>query len=115
MSALETMANRLMGNVEPTIEAIINEVPCLANDKNTILQIETLEQAKKLIGSDAEALRKWIPDNLIMKQWLKEYPFLVFLQNKLHLPLPDMWYYAKEKPLVIEYSDKCYIISPVKF
>jgi len=50
-----------------------------------------------------------------LKQWLKEYPFLVFLQNKLKMPLPIMWHYAKEKPLVVEYSDKCYIVSPVKF
>jgi hypothetical protein len=77
--------------------------------------VDTLEQAMALLGTDSKALQKWYPDDLTMRKWLKEYPFTVFLQNKLNLPMPDMWYYGKEKPLVIEYADKCFIISPVKF
>jgi len=112
---MEAIANKMMGNIEPTIKTEINDVICLANDKSTILQVETLEQAMALLGSDSDALQKWYPDDLTMRKWLKEYPFVVFLQNKLNLPMPDMWYYGIEKPLVLEYHDKCFIVSPVKF
>jgi len=111
---VESIANRLIGEIEPFEPTTINDIECLTNSKNTILQVETVEYAMALLGSDGETLQKWIPDNLTLKQWLKEYPFLVFLQNKLKMPLPDMWHYAKGKSLVVEYSDKCYIVTPVK-
>lgn len=112
---MEAIATKMMGEIEPTRHDKINDIECLANEKNTILQVETLQEAFELLGSDAKAIQKWYPDGLTMKKWIKEYPFLVFLKDKLNLPMPDMWYYGKEKPLVIEYHDKCYIISPVKF
>ena len=113
--SMESIANRFIGEIEPFEPTAINDVPCLTNDKSTILQTATLDQAMGLLGSDGESLQKWMPDNLTLKNWLKEYPFLVFLQNKLKMPLPEMWYYAKGKSLVVEYSDKCYIVAPVKF
>jgi hypothetical protein len=112
---LEKIATSMIGEIEPTNTTEINEVECLTNGKNTILQTDTVEQAMKLLGNDAEALKRWIPDNIILKKWFKEYPFLVFLQQKLNMPFPDMWYYGEGKSLVIEYPDKCYIIAPVKF
>lgn len=113
--SMESIANRFIGEIEPTEPTTINDVECLTNDKNTILQVETLDQAMQLVGNDAEALKKWLPDGIILKKWYKEYPFLVFLQQKLKLPFPDMFYYAEGKSLVIEYSDKCYLVAPVKF
>ena len=40
---VESIANRFIGEIEPFEPTTINDIECLTNSKNTILQTDTLD------------------------------------------------------------------------
>ena len=104
----------IVGNIEPTEPETVNDVECLINERGTIVRTDSIDQAMRLVGEDARVLLPFIPDGHMIKKLKKEYPFMTIFIDKTKIPLPDMFYYEKKKPLIIEYKDKCFVFLPLK-
>ncbi len=113
MRIIDNTLAKLIGDVNPNKTAMINQKACLINRQNTIIRCNNIEDVQTILGKDFPPLQKWIPDPVMRRSLLKQYPFLVMLSNQLKLDNPVMWYQAKGKPLVVEYPDKFYIVSPM--
>lgn len=112
--------NKFIGELEPTIETTINDTECLENKRSIILKVDSMDKVKAILGIEFEALQEWMPDQLTLKRFYKEYPALPLFKNEMdnkgkYLEYPDMFYYGKGKPLVIEIKETFYLFSPMKY